>query len=222
MTKFKKFSIFFCSLMLVITGLFLAGCGGIDYSSISLSCSESSVDMKIGETKELTFTINNFQEGMSDTLSFNKTGNSIKITPKSPKNGQTVVTIEAVESGITTLIAKSEGQKQCQVIIEVLKPSSIFENGQNTLYVTENKSLKPTSADFKFDSDTKLRDVKFYFYGIASGESLSLDDIKVEENLLNEFIDVSLVRETTLSENYYLLQIQKIHLNYLLFHVQLL
>ncbi len=205
MTKFKKFSIFFCSLMLVITGLFLAGCGGIDYSSISLSCSESSVDMKIGETKELTFTINNFQEGMSDTLSFNKTGNSIKITPKSPKNGQTVVTIEAVESGITTLIAKSEGQKQCQVIIEVLKPSSIFENGQNTLYVTENKSLKPTSADFKFDSDTKLRDVKFYFYGIASGESLSLDDIKVEENLLNEFIDVSLVRETTLSENYYLL-----------------
>lgn len=197
MAKVKKLQLIICSLMLVLTGLFFVACGEVDYSKVSVSCLQGeSMTLNLSdENVIISFKIENLQKGMSKKLTFSSQGHSISYQPSSPQSdGTTAVAISAVEGGRTILTATSEGQKSCQVIIDVLKPSQSFGNGENVLYVTETKPLMPNSSDFVFDADAHLREVNFYFYGLSQGKNVTLDDVKQEEEFINKFSKVSLAQ----------------------------
>ena len=196
MTKRKKISLLFCSLAMLFAGLFFVGCGGIDYSSVSISCDRQSFSMEVDETVNLTFTINNFQSGMSNEIYIGQSGKSVSYQIVSVEDNQTVVAVTGMEGGQTTLTATCEGQKEVSISINVLARSSSFENGDNSLYVTETRAMTPTSADFKFDTEAGLREVEFYFYGKANGQSLTLTDIQDDSgNFVNRFVSASLISQ---------------------------
>lgn len=196
MTKRKKMSLLFCSLAMLFASLFFVGCGGIDYSSVSISCDKQAFTMEVGETVNLTFTINNFQKGMSNDIYISHSGTSVFCQTVSVKDNQTVVEVTGVEGGQTTLTATCEGQKEVAVSINVLARSANFENGDNSLYITETKVMTPTSADFKFDTESILREVEYYFYGKANGQDLTLTDIQDDSgNFVNKFVSAYLVKQ---------------------------
>ena len=196
MTKRKKMSLLFCSLAMLFASLFFVGCGGIDYSSVSISCDKQAFTMEVGETVNLTFTINNFQNGMSNEIYISQSGTSVSCQTVSVKDNQTVVEVTGVEGGQTTLTATCEGQKEIAVSINVLARSANFENGDNSLYITETKVMTPTSADFKFDTESILREVEYYFYGKANGQDLTLTDIQDDSgNFVNKFDSAYLVKQ---------------------------
>ncbi len=196
MAKIKKLHIVVCSLMLALAGLFLSACGGVDYSKVNLVADQNHLTLNVGEDAVVNFTIQNLQGGMSENLTFSSQGHSITFQPSQPQNGTTAVAIKAVDGGQTILTASSEGQKSCQVIINVQKPSSTFANGTNTLYVTESKTLAPNVSDFKFDADAQLRNLKFNFFGTTSAQAqdLSLDNVRDNnDQFVNDFSKVFLV-----------------------------
>ena len=102
---------------------------------------------------------------MSNDIYISHSGTSVSYQTVSVKDNQTVVEVTGVEGGQTTLTATWEGQKEIAVSINVLARSANFENGDNSLYITETKVMTPTSADFKFDTESILREVEYYFYG---------------------------------------------------------
>ena len=191
----KKFNLFICSLMLVLTGLFFVACGGIDYSKVNLTCDQDHVTLMIGEEMTVNFTIENLQGGMSEKLDFSLQGHSVTIDASEPNNATTSLLIKGVEGGRTTIVATAEGQKSCQVVVDILKPSQSLSNGENVLYLTESKPLSPSSIDFKFDSDAVLRNLAFHFYGISNGNTVLLENVRDGEEYINQFKKVFVVNE---------------------------
>jgi hypothetical protein len=181
--------------MLVLTGLFFVACGGIDYSKVNLTCDQDHVTLMIGEEMTVNFTIENLQGGMSEKLDFSLQGHSVTIDASEPNNATTSLLIKGVEGGRTTIVATAEGQKSCQVVVDVLKPSQSLSNGENVLYLTESKPLSPSSIDFKFDSDAVLRNLAFHFYGISNGNTVLLENVRDGEEYINQFKKVFVVNE---------------------------
>ncbi len=178
--------------MLVLTSLFFVACGKPNYSKVSVSCDQESLTLLINEEGTLNFSINNMQKGMSQNLTFSLDGHSIVYEASAPSGGATSVSVKAIEAGQSVLTATCEGQKSCQVVINVLKPSQNLSNAENGLYVTDSKALEPNSSDFVFDPDAQLRNLVFNFYG-KTERALSLTDIQQNGEFVNEFRKVFLV-----------------------------
>ena len=87
MKYLKKVHLFICGLMLVFTGIFFIACGEEDYSKVSLTCDVSSITLDVGETKSVTFSIQNYFNGMSAELNLStlNSSNIIQCQPSSPQ-----------------------------------------------------------------------------------------------------------------------------------------
>ncbi len=203
MTNIKKFNLFICSLLMLLTSLFFVACGNENYSNVSLSVSQSSVELQVDESVELKFTINNMLKEMSNELKleFMPSGKASAEVISAEENIVTV-RVTGVEAGTTTLIAKTkDGLKSCNVNLFITKYSSSLQPNDNMLYLSSNNNnLVIKNSDFLFDDETNEKNLKFYFYGYnADNEKLELNDVSsvTPENgrtFYNNFVSVKIVK----------------------------
>lgn len=210
MTKTKKINLLICSLLVLLASLFFASCGPKDYSNVSLTSSVSSLSLDVGGEADIVFTINNMVEEIDNALSFSYSTEGVVTEEVVSQNGnQITVQLTAVYPGTTTMtVTTVDGNKSCDVVIQVNKYSSYIRPGQNTLYVSSQSLLQPSANDFVFENETSERDVDFYFYGINNGYTLSLNNVSTlvsgsdgtqVRDFYNNFVSVKLItvqRET--------------------------
>lgn len=216
MSKIKKLSLMICSFILVLTGFLFVGCAKTDYSKITVTASVgnnnvNSVTLDKGDDVAITFTINNYFDGMNGELEVSAIFDTTDcFTYQVSHNGKesTTVIVSGTMGGRAHLYATTkEGGKSCDVEIIVNEYSTILSNNDKNLYLTENTSLTPSSKDFVFNSSSTKRDLDFYFYGIKSSEDkdLTLDMIKNNENkYLRKFVNISLIYQN--QKNYLLFE----------------
>lgn len=181
MTNIKKINLFICSLLMMLTSLFFVACGSPNYDSVSLTVSQSSVELQVGQSIELNFTINNMLDDMSNELKFefSPSGKAYAETTSSNENNITV-RVTATEAGNTTLTAKTkDGLKSCDINLFITKYSSSLQPNENNLYISSsNNVLSIKSGDFLFDDEANEKTLKYYFYGYnASNAKLQLSDV---------------------------------------------
>lgn len=196
--------------MLVFTGIFFIACGEEDYSKVSLTCDVSSITLDVGETKSVTFSIQNYFNGMSAELNIStlNSSNIIQCQPSSPQpDGSTTVSITALHGGTTSLRAVTvDGLKECTITVIVNQYSESLTNSDDKLYVSNTTTLRPDSSDFIFDEGASERSLDFFFYGTTSldDRELTLDDVIVNGMRKNEFVSVSLWADQS-NKNTYLI-----------------
>ncbi len=186
----KKITLLLCTFLLALTGVFFVGCGKVDESKTSLTCSSSPVTLNVGGETTITFTIENFADGMDGELNITYP-NFIELTQTAPRNGQTLVTIKGVKPGLNgTIIATTKAEKTCMVPISVLKTSETIENNNDNLFVTQQSPFVPSAASFVLDEGTNVTDLEYHFYGFHSveDEEITFDDVSSR----NRFESVSL------------------------------
>ena len=210
MTKTKKLNLFLCSLLVLLAGLFFASCGPKSYDSVTLTSSTSSINLDVGQSAEVVFTINNMVDDMDNTLSFSYSNEGVVTQEIIAQNGnQITVRLTAVRPDTTTMTTVTEdGTKSCNIIISVNEYSSFIRPGQNNLYVSSRSSLQPEASDFVFENETTERDMDFYFYGVNNGFTLDLSSVSSMisgsdgsqiRDFSNHFVSVKLIsieRET--------------------------
>ena len=204
MANIKKIHLFVCSLLVLFASLFFLACGPKNYDNVTLTCSEEWVTMKIGEQKDLDFTINNMVDDMDNSLNIKFSTNGI-VTSEIVSSQENVVKVRltAVEAGTTTMtVTTLEGLKSCEVSINVTKFSSYVSAGENSLFVSSSSPLFVSPSDFVFEDDATERNLNYYFYGINNGLTLSLDNVSSLNTttdgteirtFYNQFVSVELV-----------------------------
>ncbi len=196
----KKMHWLICSILLVLSGIFFVACGENDYSRVSLTSDVSSVVMDVGEERNVTFTIQNYFNGMSGELNLStlNSDNCIEYETGVSNNGVTNVTIKGIAGGSTTLRAVTvDGLKECNISVTVRQYSKGLDNNDEKLYVSGSTVFMPNSSNFVFDSDANERGLDYYFYGVTSLDDrpLTLDDVRNGEEFVNKFISVSLISQ---------------------------
>ena len=203
MINIKKFSLFAFSLLMVLTSLFFVACGKDDFSNVSLSVSNSAVELQVDESVDLTFTINNMPENMSNELVFEFSPAGIaKVEIISSSVDQINVRVSGVEAGSTVMAVKTkEGLKTCNVSIFVTEYSYFLEANENNLYVSTSDDLTIKDSDFVFGDKVNEKHLDFYFYGFnAEGNDLTLDDVSSvnsnsQRNFFNKFVSIKLINQ---------------------------
>ena len=177
MTKVLKrtFLIFVGLFAFLFAGFFFAGCG-VDTSKISLTSETKFVSIGVDEEVDVYFNITNYQKGFSNKISVSErsaTGSSVgdqgaifsasDITYVSASRIK--VTIKGLHGGDGTIYARTlqEG-KECLIDIHVSQYSTTFEEGTNTLYVTNNAEFEPSANLFNFDPNTTEKDLSYYYF----------------------------------------------------------
>lgn len=157
----------------LLSGLFFAGCGGSDLENLTLSSNYTSISLYKGESKNIQFTIGNYNDNIDNSLSFSlvdsasSTSSSEHVGLKviSQQGATTTVQLTGLSGGSTTLIAMTnEGAKTCKVDIEVFQySSSISLKNNQALYVSKNQAFVPSSEMFDFDSNSTEKELTFHF-----------------------------------------------------------
>ncbi len=217
MQNIKKMSLFICSLLLVIfTGLFFVGCKGSIYDNVSLSATingenTTSVALDKGEDVAIVFTMHGYSDKMNGELEITPVFDTIDCFTYQVNyngNGVTTVVVTGNKGGKAHLHAATiDGAKSCDVEIKVNEFSDTLESNESNLYVTESTALIPTATDFSFNDDATVRELEYYFYGIASkeGRDLTIEDIKDTTGTLSQkFNSISLIKNQANGENYLL------------------
>ena len=202
----KKLSMFIFSLLLVLTSFLFVACGANDYSKTKLECSVDSLELYVDESKTITFTIQNPVDNMDKTLNVNLSNPKVCTIEQTAVEGYSIkYTITGKMGGNTFLdVSTIEGNKKHSIKINVRQYSDKLEPDlQNSLYVSFSKTLTPSSADFIFTEEATERQLNYYFYGIVMKENeLTIEDIKKDEQFVNEFSKVELVN---IQDNDYLI-----------------
>ncbi len=199
MTKSNKLRLLLFSLLLVFSSFLFVACGEVNYSSTTLTSSESIIELFVGEQKNVTFTINNPVGNMSSNLICTPESlsnpNVCTVEQLATQNYSTTYTITGVQGGTTTLeITTQEGGKTQSIDIIVREYSSEITAGNNSLYVSLSTKFIPSATDFNYSSnEVTERDLDFYFYGVKNSGELVLDDVRQDGQFINEFVSVELV-----------------------------
>lgn len=217
MANIKKINLFICSLLVLFASLFFVACGPKNYDNVTLTSSEDSVSMNIGDQRELSFTINNMVDDMDNGLNVAFSTEGI-VTSEVVSSEDNVVNIRltAVEAGSTTMtVTTLEGGKSCEVAVNVSKYSSYISAGTNSLFVSSSSPLVVSTSDFEFEDNTTERNLNYYFYGINNGATLSLDNVSSSNTssdgtttrvFYNQFVSVELINsDANGSQNSYLI-----------------
>lgn len=226
MTKIlKKTFVFLIGLFAFLgAGFLFAGCG-VDYSKISLVCDvEGAIELEVGDETEVTFKILGYQKGFSseikvDCKSEGQTKIFEEIKTENVSNAEIKVTIRAIAGGVGQIYAKTlEAGKECYVDISVSQTSSSMQRENNLLYVSNSTPFAPDSSLFKFDANTTIKDVAFYYMkkpASAIDDDLSTYEIKeydfngvspyvLFKNSLDAYVNVSVYKfqKISLSDEY--------------------
>ena len=217
MANIKKINLFICSLLVLFASLFFVACGPKNYDNVTLTSSEDSVSMNIGDQRELSFTINNMVDDMDNSLNVAFSTEGIVTSEVVSSEGNVVnIRLTAVEAGSTTMtVTTLEGGKSCEVAVNVSKYSSYISAGTNSLFVSSSSPLVVSTSDFEFEDNTTERNLNYYFYGINNGATLSLDNVSSSNTssdgtttrvFYNQFVSVELINiDANGSQNSYLI-----------------
>lgn len=197
MEKSKKLSLSLLILMLALSSILFVACGKADYSKTYLSASQTYIELFKDEEKNLTITIENPVDDMSNALKYsfsNPTVCDLKIASQHDMTTTYVVT--AKNGGNTSIdFVSIDGGKSLSINIFVKEYSSILQAGKNSLYVSSSTIFEPSSSDYIFDDSSTERDLSFYFYGKNNVKgSLTLDDVTSGNNLINNFTKAELYK----------------------------
>jgi len=171
----KTFLIFVSLFAFLFAGFFFVGCG-VDTSKISLTSETKFVSIGVDEEVDIYFNLTNYQKGFSNKISVSErstTGASVgdqgAIFSASDVSyvsaSRMKVTIKGLHGGDGTIYARTlqEG-KECLIDIHVSQYSTTFEEGTNTLYVTNNAEFTPSANLFTFDPNTTEKDLSYYYF----------------------------------------------------------
>lgn len=173
MTKiFRNVFISICgAFAFLFAGIFFTGCK-IDYSKIYLTSDVSSVQLEVGQTADVIFTIENFKKGFSNQIQVNprsdETEAIFEVSNSSIRylnNRQIRVTIKAIAGGHGQLHVKTlEAGKECTVDVSVTQYSTSMATRDGLLYVTNNADFVPAPSMFVFDNHTTYTKLSHYYF----------------------------------------------------------
>lgn len=201
MTNSKKLSMFIFSLLLVVASLLFVACGENDYSNVSISSSQETVELVVGEenSQNITFTINNPVRNMESGFVVQAEDDGVySVQLQSSVSYSSTYTITGLKGGTSTITVRTrEGNISKSVRVNVRQYSDGLTSASNSLYVSLSSELIPSSADFVFSDNTTERDLNYYFYGQVNSD-ISLDDVIEGENYINQFVSVNLINLNSL------------------------
>ena len=203
MSKLKKNILLsiLTAIAFVFAGLFFVGCNAVDYSNVTISTSVPSVDLEVGETRNIDFTIENVSSSFYRVLRFSVDNESVvNITNVSYNDNVATVTVAGLAGGSVNLMATSEeGYKWTTIRLNVVEHSSTMEFDNSALYLTtgnENSpatSLNLTSSHYIFDANTTDKDMTFYYLYFSEnyGENIDISSLSFSDFDVNTTFDFS-------------------------------
>jgi len=202
MAKVKKINLLVLSILLAFAGIFFVSCGDVDYSNVTLICEETNVTLDIEQELEINFTIQNYIGGTSGELNIHNDDPTVVSYEKSvPNGGVTTLRLKGLKGGTAHIRAVTvDGNKDCTITVTVRQYADTITKKDKNLYVTYKSEFIPTANDFVFNGNA--RDLSYYFYGMVPEDwaPLTLEDIKDENEYINEFTSVKLIKQG--GENY--------------------
>ena len=206
MTKvFKNILISICGMFaFLFAGFFFVGCS-VDYSKISLVPDKQSIELEVGESVDLTFTIENYQSGFSNKIQVNPRadGQTAVFSVSEPvyvNNNEIKVTVTGVAGGHGGLsVSTLEAGKECVVDVYVEQWSSSMEFDNSVLYVSNKTDFVPNSDLFIFDSNTTHKELTYYYLQPKSDinfNTYTLTNLDLEEGLASFFDGVNYAEAT--------------------------
>ena len=176
MTKvWKNILITLCSMFaFLFAGIFFAGCD-INYSKIRLTADKQSLSLEVGDSEDVVFTIEGYQDGFSNKVQMNprsegqtaifETSNLVYLS-----SNQIKVTITGIAGGKGQLhVATLEANKECVIDVEVGQYSKSMQADNRILYVSNGTDFVPSTDVLIFDANTTHKDLSYYY--------LNIDDI---------------------------------------------
>ena len=170
MTKIlKNVFISICGIFaFLFAGFFFVGCG-VDYSKIQLSCDKTTVNLQVGESTDLIFKIENYQNGFSNKIDFNNQSSGMTSifscsTPTYLSEDEIKVTVTGVAGGSGKLEVRTlEAGKTCEVNIFVEQYSNTMSFDNSVLYVSNKTPFVPNEGLYKFDTNTTHKELSYYY-----------------------------------------------------------
>lgn len=206
MTKvFKNILISLCGVFaFLFAGFFFVGCS-VDYSKISLVADKQSIELEVGESTEIVFTIENYQSGFSNKVQVNprSDGQTAIFSASDPvyiSKDQIKITITGTAGGYGELsVSTLEGGKECSVSVYVNQYSSSMEFDDTVLYVSNKTEFVPDSSQFIFDNHTTHKELSYYYLETKSDinfNTYTLTDLDFENNLASFFDGINYAEAT--------------------------
>ena len=200
MAKSKKFSILLFNLVLVLASFLFVACGGMDLSNTTLTPSVQYIELFVGESKNLTLTIENPAGGMSKLLQDPpfQTNDNVEIKQTSYRDYSTIYTITGKEGGNTSITFTTvDGAIKTTVDVLVRKYSDTLEAKPQALFVTEKTEMIPSKEDFKFNQNASERELVYHFFGVEdASKTLALEDVTdISGEHVNEFVNAKLISQ---------------------------
>ncbi len=155
--------------MFMFAGVFIAGCG-VDYSKIQIVANvDGGIELSVGESTTITFTIEGYQSGFSNKVEVNGDVNVFSYSePNYVSDTQFQITVTAVAGGSGTLsVVSVEGQKQCDIEVSVTQLTSSMTTNNQVLYVSESTDFVPNYNMFTFDPNTTVRDLSYFYVELS-------------------------------------------------------
>lgn len=225
--KIKRFIVLILAMIIGIIPIVFAGCGGVDTNNLSITMitKEDSVegDFKVINlsvddeeqiSRELTFQIVNWQDGMSAGVTFSTDSNAVEISDRQYlSDGRVKIKITAKSGGSAIITATTQQySKQTSILVRISEKISDFnlKNNIETIYFEKGSELKLNAENlFNFyPSSTTQRELKAY-----NGENLITNENG--EHLLSgleEDTTITFVSENLdgISRNVYVKVIEKL------------
>lgn len=184
--KIKRFIVLILAMIIGIIPIVFAGCGGVDTNNLAIKMitEEDSVegDFKVINlsvddeekiSRELTFQIENWQDGISAGVTFSTDSNAVEISDRQYlSNGRVKIKVTAKSGGSAIITATTQQySKQTSVLVRISEKISDFnlKNSVGTIYFEKGSELKLNAENlFNFyPNSTTQRELKAY-----NGENL--------------------------------------------------
>ncbi len=174
----KNFLWILVSVICMLTSLFFVACGENDpYKDVTLTASQDSIVLYVGQSIEYEYQINNYFDTMDNEINFSivdasssssSTGTSGEhVSLKVLSKNEDIIKVEltGVSSGRSSIIATTaEGYKQCVIDVNVLQYSKSFEvDSSKIMYASLGKRTYVSNDYFVFDEGTTEKNVKYYY-----------------------------------------------------------
>ena len=160
----KVFVYIFSVMVFAFAGLFLVGCNE-DYSNVTITSNFEFIELEVGESQEVVFTINDAPSSFVRNLRFNVDVENVIARSEPSYNGDQVsLTVTALKGGTVTLTAVSEdGFKSAAMTVSVVQHSESLAFNDDLLYVSNSSPLVMSDGYYTFDPDTTDKDMSYYY-----------------------------------------------------------
>jgi len=152
----------------LFAGIFFVGCG-VDYNKIYLVSDKASVSLEVGDSVDVTITIENYQNGFSNKIQVNplSDGQTSIFSISEQKyisNNQIRLTIKGEAGGHGQLqIITLEAKKECLIDVSVSQHSNSMSTNSNAFYVSNKTNFVPNESHFVFDANTTDTELSHFF-----------------------------------------------------------